>query len=142
MPFEFDIFPNLNLIWNRGYGTTTMAQALSNMLNNKAHPDYHEALDTLSDMRAMVETNIDFKSLSSARPTIQSRVMVLDKPAKSAVYVPTELGYGMGNIYIKMMEGTPNLDARLFTDINEALDFLIIPSEQRQLFVDGKPQQD
>lgn len=129
MPTQFEILPELDLLFLRHEGNITAKEQRNLLRELSADPGYRDGLRVLIDTSAVTETDIGLASLLSRREIHQQRLLKITRETRWSYYAPTELAFGLSRRAQMMFEDLPNLKIGVFESSAEALSFLDLPAD-------------
>jgi hypothetical protein len=124
MGLQYKIFDAENLLVARHVGVVD-GQAIARFVQAIDNdPDYRKGLDFLTDASELEQSLWDAKDALGFVQRLQQRRREGMPDVRQAIVAPTDLGYGMGRVYLGFAEAVPWMDVNLFRESGDALAWL------------------
>ena len=135
MPLRYKIVEGKKLVYVIGTGMVTFYELMHHIEKLSQDPNYNAPMKKL----------IDYRQIKYLDLSMQEQEVFAQKKAefntsyigeKCAIVVPTDVGFGIARIHGALMDDS-NIDTMVFRDVNEALNWLGIDSDEGELIGNG-----
>ena len=128
MPIRHKIIPSAKIAYAKAWGTLALEEILREGNNLFSDEGWEDGFDVILDYREAVKMDLNMEDVRQI--VRQDKVNNTHlKGCRCAVVANGDHAYGLSRMWQMMSDGETNVDAMVFRDISQALDWLGLAPE-------------
>jgi len=124
MPFSYRVWPDLNLVFVRHWGQSSLREWLASADELGNDPGNTQRTNILADFRDIEVLDFDDEARTQLASLISGLARLNDEGKDCAFWIHSAAGAEFAQRLVKACETVPNIRFRAFTDRDDALRFL------------------
>lgn len=122
MPYSLTVSPDHRLAFFRFWGIVTADEGRDAFIEYVEHPDFDPRFSMLSDARAVINVDADFKTVMNKVDALQETLQKFKETTFSTILVKNSVAFGMARMLGTLLYRDSNLQIGVVTSEVEALE--------------------
>lgn len=128
MPFHYRIFPDENLVYYRGEGIVTGADAENLFEQYATHPDAASGQNILADLRALSEVRMDMNDRLRLQARMEPVLSAGGKKRHYVMFAPTALSQKLAETFREFWSSAPLIKVVVVTQESAVSRVISLPN--------------